>query len=218
MSFFPIRAFACFRIVSAKGWRYSFGMFTGIIETTAKVLRKTSTQIATERPPFFDDLKLGASVAISGVCLTVIGMTADSMTFDVVPETWAKTTLGDLKEGDTVNLERAMRADGRFDGHIVQGHVEGEGRVTAVHMEEDGSRRVEIALPEDLLLAVVPKGSITLHGISLTVARVQDDSITVAIIPETLQRTNFGLLRTGDRVNVETDVLGRYVRSILSPR
>ncbi len=323
-------------------------MFTGLIETTAEVLDRTDGGITVARPRIFDDVTIGSSVAVSGACLTIVELTDASMRFDVVPETWARTTLGKKQKGDRVNLERALRADGRFEGHVVQGHVEGVGVIVSVsssiprplppeeegesweksgmganllhfsremrkkpmkaveflweHLRHDqlgvrfrrqyviGGRildffcprenlaieldgavhtsrtarkedalrdeylkedhrvrvlrftndqvlndvqsvlsilrsvigsppppeegagvEVTIELPSDLARFVVPKGSIALDGVSLTVATVENDDVTVALVPHTLKETTLGLLREGDRVNVETDVLVRAV-------
>jgi riboflavin synthase len=186
-------------------------VFTGIIETTAEVLGRGDTTLTVRRPLAFDDVREGSSIAVAGVCLTVTQLQQAKMFFDVVPETWTKTTLGERKPGDKVNLERALRADGRFDGHIVQGHVEGTATVT-----EAANGLLMIVVPSGVRPFVVPKGSITLDGVSLTVANVQDDLVTVALIPTTLRDTTLGLLKPGDRVNVETDILGRYAQSFLS--
>jgi riboflavin synthase len=190
-------------------------MFTGIIESTGAILQKSDTQLTVERPASFDDLKLGASIAISGVCLTVVEMSETQMTFDVVAETWSKTKLGDLQVGDLVNLERALRADGRLDGHIVQGHVEEVGIVTNGKRQTTNDK-LHLQLPKELLPFVVQKGSITLDGVALTVTQIEGDTISVALIPETLERTTLGRLQNGDRVNVETDILGRYIHAMLA--
>ena len=184
-------------------------MFTGIIEAIGDVLQKTDDSLVVTRPMLFDDMKKGSSVAVSGACLTIVALDAKTMTFNVVEETWAKTKLGELTMGDRVNLERALRADGRLDGHMVQGHVEGVGVVS--HQ----SPTPQIKLPVELLKFIVPKGSITLDGVSLTVASIDGDIISVALIPETLQVTTLGTLTPGDQVNIETDILGRYVHSLL---
>lgn len=336
-------------------------MFTGIIEATAEVLHRDDRSIIVARPSLFDDLKLGSSVAISGVCLTVVKMDDESLRFDVVPETFAKSNLGTLRAGDRVNLERAMRADARFDGHVVQGHIEGVGEIVAIvssiprplppreegesyskkpvlasivsaarsmrsnptaseailwnvirydqlgvrfrrqyplggrildfycpkhrlcievdggihqnakakkedelrseyllkgyavrvirftndeiakqlpqvldHIqkainspppveeglgveENGGESGVTLALrvPRELLPYIIPKGSIALDGVSLTIASVADDILTVALIPETLRQTTFGDKKEGDAVNIETDI---FVRALLHQR
>lgn len=156
----------------------------------------------------------GASVSVSGACLTVAAARSRSaapLVFDVVPETLAKTTLGSLGPGDRVNLEPAARADTALDGHVVQGHVEGVGRVEAV--DRSDGWRVRVRPPTELMPCIVPKGSVTMDGVSLTVAAVDaaEGWFEVALIPTTLERTTLGDLGAGDRVNVETDVLARTV-------
>ncbi|MEK7563022.1 MAG: riboflavin synthase [Patescibacteria group bacterium] len=186
-------------------------MFTGIIEATAKIIEARDDLLIIERPASFIGIKGGSSIAVSGVCLSVEELNKKSIRFSVVPETLRKSTIGSFKEGNLVNLERAMRADARLDGHIVQGHVEGVGEVI-----ENGKLKIEnetlltIKVPSHLLLGIVPKGSIALDGVSLTVASINGDQITVALIPLTLEHTTLGKLQPGDLVNVETDVLARH--------
>jgi len=189
-------------------------VFTGIIEATATISKRTKTSLVVARPRGFDDVKLGASIAVAGVCLTVTKMTKDAFTFDVVPETWSKSTLGKKKEGDYVNLERAIPAMGRLDGHVVQGHVEGTATVTHTAVAGEG-RELTVTLPRDLLPMVAQKGSIALDGVSLTVARLSDDACTVALVPATVLHTTLGDLGEGDAVNVETDILARTVARLL---
>lgn len=190
-------------------------MFTGIIEATAKILESDNGRLVIERPASFTDIKEGSSIAVSGVCLSVEEMNKKSVRFSVVPETLRKTTIGSFKEGNLVNLERAMRADARLDGHIVQGHVEGVGEIIDPSAGSGGKWKIEnetlltIKVPSHLLSGIVPKGSITIDGVSLTVASIDGDQITVALIPLTLEHTTLGKLQPGDRVNVETDVLAR---------
>jgi len=189
---------------------YNSEVFTGIIETTANILENNNSKLVLERPAMFDDIKLGASICVSGVCLSIVAFDDQSMRFDVVEETMKKTKLGDLMIGDVVNVERSMRADGRFEGHIVQGHVEG------VAVIGDGRSEIgtlEIVLPDALVPFVIEKGSIAIDGVSLTVASMVDAVCTVALIPHTLSNTTLGSLKTGDRVNIETDILGRYILS-----
>jgi riboflavin synthase len=185
-------------------------VFTGIVETTAPVLERTDARLTLVRPAVFDIYK-GCSIAVNGVCLTLVEFDADRMVFDVVGETWRRTNLGDLLVGNTVNLERAMKAHGRFEGHIVQGHVE-----DVAIMEEwkdDGQwKQLTVRVPDRLTLSIVEKGSIALDGMSLTVAKIDGDLLTVALIPHTLEITTIGLRQPGDRINVETDILAHYVR------
>ncbi|MDD5102778.1 MAG: riboflavin synthase [Candidatus Peribacteraceae bacterium] len=189
-------------------------MFTGIIEATAKVTVQGGGKLMLERPVSFDDVRLGSSISVSGVCLTVAAMDARALTFDVMPETVAKTTIGDMAMGDVVNLERALSAHGRFEGHVVQGHIEGTGEVIGLQ-NLGGDVRLTIRVPAELQRAIVPKGSICLDGVSLTIADVGPNSCTVALIPITLQSTTLGVKRMGDRVNIETDIL---VRTLLVVR
>ena len=189
-------------------------MFTGIVECATAVVEKTDTGLVLARPAAFDDLALGNSIATSGVCLSLVEFTEKTMRYDVVPETWARTNLGDLTVGDTVNVERSVRADGRLEGHIVQGHI--EGTAETISLLQDGRWvTLKLRMPAALLPYVVKKGGIALDGVSLTVADVEGDIVSIALIPHTLQVTTLGLLTPGKRVNVETDIVGRYVRSFL---
>ena len=189
-------------------------MFTGLIEATGKILATERSSLTIARPALFDDVKPGSSIAISGVCLSITKLDDQSMTFDVMPATLQKTTLGSLKKDDAVNLERAMKADGRFEGHIVQGHCDGVGTVTKIEDREteDGRHRaICILLPDSLKPFVILHGSIAIDGVSLTVATLKDDELSVALIPQTLALTTLGGRKKGDRVNLEADVLGKYV-------
>ncbi len=185
-------------------------MFTGIIESTAVVKKAGGSSLTLARPAMFDDLKAGGSIAVSGVCLSVTAMDDASMSFDVIPTTLKKTTLGGLKAGDTVNLERALPANGRLDGHVVLGHCEGVGKVTSI--TADGNDRIiTVSIPSGLEQFVVPHGSIAVDGVSLTVADTDGQTFSIALIPLTLEHTTLGGLKEGDGVNIESDVLGRYV-------
>ena len=196
-------------------------VFTGIVETTAKVLQKTDTGLVLERPRTFTDITIGSSICVSGACLSVVGLDDQTMRFDVVPETWRRTNLGDLHIGDCVNLERSLRADGRFEGHVVQGHVEGTGLVTCylpagqAGSLHDRETILTVQIPKDLLSFVIEKGGIAIDGVSLTVAKMEGDQCTIALIPHTLEVTTLGSLKEGERVNIETDVMGRYMMSIV---
>ena len=199
-------------------------MFTGIIEATAPILGKMDTGLTLERPATFDDIRLGSSIAVAGCCLSIVEFDERSMRFDVVEETWNCTKLGSLEEGDPVNLERAMKADGRFEGHMVQGHVDGVGQVKVENREQrtlrpssgqaENSVTLTISLPERMLPHVVPKGSICIDGVSLTVASLRGSECAIALIPHTLQNTTLGDLREGDSVNIETDIVGKYLKKI----
>lgn len=181
-------------------------MFTGIIEATASVLEKTDSGITLQRPSTFDDIKHGCSIAVSGVCLSVTSFDDTKMSFDVVKTTFRKTKLGSLALGDAVNLERALSAQGRFEGHVVTGHTEATGTVKQV--TDEG---FTISVPQTLLPYIVSHGSITIDGVALTVANLENDAVTVAIIPLTRTETTLGSMKEGDTVNLETDILGKYI-------
>lgn len=181
-------------------------MFTGIVEDTARVVQKGNSSLVLERPTLFDDLKIGCSIAVSGACLSVTKFDDKTMSFDVVPTTFQKTKLGSLNPGNFVNVERALPANGRLEGHIVLGHCEGVATVEKIE-----NTMMTIAIPKNLLPYVVLHGSITLDGVALTVAELQKDQVTVALIPHTLENTTLGSLKPKDKINVETDVLGKYI-------
>jgi riboflavin synthase len=188
-------------------------MFTGLIEHLGRVAgvddRGPVRRVRIETP-LAADLTLGESVAVNGVCLTVTDTAGGEMHADLGPETLRVTTLGDLGPGATVNLERAMRADSRFGGHFVQGHVDAVGTVGEVRTDGD-SRWVTIGFPRPLAAYFVRKGSVAVDGISLTVADLTDDAFAVMIIPFTWAHTNMPALRAGSRVNLECDMVGKYV-------
>ena len=163
------------------------------------------------------DTRAGDSVSVNGACLTVGEAEGRTLTFFAMPETLRRTALGTLREGSPVNLERAMAAGSRFGGHIVQGHVDGVGEVLGVR-PEGGAEIWSFRAPEAVLRYCVEKGSICVDGISLTIASVGEDSFTVSILPQTRANTNLGGLRGGSRVNLEADVVGKYVERLLEPR
>jgi len=190
-------------------------MFTGIVETIGRVVsiapHGEKTRLAIEAPIVAAGLPIGASVAVSGTCLTAVEVAGGSVVFEAVRETLDRSALGDLRVGSAVNLERAMRADGRLDGHIVQGHVDGIGRVRAVERRGDDVR-FAVDCDADFRDLLVPKGSVAIDGVSLTVVEVDEHGFDVALIPHTLAVTTLGERRPGDRVNLEADVLGKYVK------
>ena len=194
-------------------------MFTGIVEDLGRVSELTrlqdSARIGIETALPISDTGLGGSVAVSGVCLTVVEHTDAGFVADVMAETLSRTTLGSLSVGDPVNLERALPADGRLDGHIVQGHVDGTGTIVD-RVAGDRWETVRIALDASLLGYVAAKGSVAVDGTSLTVVDVDDHSasFTVALIPETLSRTTLGITGPGGRVNLEVDVIAKYVERL----
>jgi riboflavin synthase alpha subunit len=161
-------------------------------------------------------LGLGESVAVSGVCLTVVAVASGRLAFDVGEETLRVTTLGSLQPEDPVNLERPLRVDGRLGGHLVLGHVDGVGRVAGWRPQGDGAW-LEVSVPPALRPLVVPKGSVAVDGVSLTVAALGPDGFGVALIPHTLAATTLGRRRPGDPVNLEMDVIGKYVRGFVEP-
>jgi riboflavin synthase len=161
-------------------------------------------------------LKVGDSVALSGACLTVTGVNGSDVTFHAVPETLARTTLGDLDVGDQVNVEPALAAGEPLGGHYVQGHVDAVGRVRSVEREGEGARVWVEAAPE-IVRYCVEKGSITVDGVSLTIAELAEDAFAVALVPHTLAATTLSSLAAGDRVNLEVDVLAKYVERLVKP-
>jgi riboflavin synthase len=188
-------------------------VFTGLVEDLGTIVAVDATDDGarlTLDTPLAGQLGEGDSIAVNGVCLTAVGIDGDRFGADVMHETLRRSSLGDVEAGSRVNLELALRADARLGGHIMQGHVDGVGTVAAVR--EDGfARIVTIAAASDLLRYVVEKGSIAIDGISLTVARVDDAGFDVSLIPETLERTTLGVAEPGRTVNLEVDILAKYV-------
>jgi riboflavin synthase len=195
-------------------------MFTGLVADLGHVARVDRTADGvrlTVESPLARELGEGDSVAVNGVCLTAVGICGDRFGADVMHETLRRSSLGDVDEGGRVNLELALRADARLGGHMVQGHVDGVGAVAGVR--KDGfARVVTIEAPPDLLRYVVEKGSIAVDGVSLTVAEVGDTTFAVSLIPETLQRTNLGAAAPGTPVNLEVDILAKYVEKLVEAR
>jgi riboflavin synthase len=193
-------------------------VFTGIVETVGSVASLDRhgelVRIEVEAPAILDGVKLGDSITVNGACLTVMGVAPPRLAFEAVRETLDKTALGRLEPGSRVNLERAMRADGRFDGHIVQGHVDATGTVRALERQGTDVRLV-IESGEAFADQLVPKGSVAIDGVALTVVDVTRDGFDVVLIPHTLKETTLGERRPGDPVNLEADVLGKYVKKYL---
>lgn len=192
-------------------------MFTGIIEAFGKVKsirQEGSNKHFTIESPISSQLKIDQSVSHDGVCLTVVKVDSDSHTVTAIDETLQKSNLGKLKQGSTINLERCMIANGRFDGHIVQGHVDQTGTVKSVK-EANGSWLIDFEYDASLGNVTVEKGSVCVNGVSLTCFNSTVNSFTVAIIPYTYEHTNFGTLRSGDTVNLEFDIVGKYVKRLL---
>lgn len=195
-------------------------MFTGIIEEVGRIARidqkgeNRRIVIAADATP--KQLKTGDSVAVSGVCLTALNIGPGSFCADLAPETWVRTSFSRINQGALVNLELPMKADGRFGGHIVQGHVDGVGKLISLDRIPDSENWwLKIELPEELDRYVVYKGSLSIEGISLTVAKIEDRQCTVAIIPHTVEMTNLTSLQTGDPVNLEVDLIAKYVEKML---
>ena len=190
-------------------------MFTGIIEELGKVISIESNQIAVQAQYVLNDTKLGDSISVNGVCLTVTKIAKDYFNADISPETMNITALNNLKTGSVVNLERAMSANGRFGGHIVTGHIDGKGKL--INMKKNGNFFIlEVEIPDELKKYVVKKGSVTVNGISLTVADINSNIIKIAVIPHTYMNTNLKTLQNGEYINIETDILAKYVEKFLS--
>lgn len=193
-------------------------MFAGIIEHIGVVKslarQGDSARMTVDIGPLAADAKIGDSINVSGACLTVTAISGGIASFDVSGETLARTTLGALKTGDAVNLERAMRADSRLGGHFVQGHVDGVGKIKKISRGQN-DWTFEFSAPDDLRGQIVEKGSVAIDGISLTAASVTPEGFTVAVIPHTFENTTLGRKRAGDCVNIEADILGKYVRQFL---
>jgi len=196
-----------------------FLMFTGIIQHVGRVVRSVSSadgiRIDIDLGPLGESTGLGASVAVNGACLTVSSLDGSIAGFDVSAETLSRTTLGKLRSGDAVNLERALRADSRMGGHFVQGHIDGVGRIRNIK-RKGNDWTFEFSIAGDLLAQVVEKGSLAVDGISLTAAAVTPGGFTAAVIRQTFENTTLGGKKAGDEVNIETDILGKYVRRLLS--
>jgi len=197
-------------------------MFTGIVEELGRVaaiqeLPDNAIRITIEGPIVLSDANLGDSICVNGVCLTVAEQTGDVFTADVMSETINRTTIGDLLAGSQVNLERPVTLSTRLGGHLVQGHVDAVGTVSAREHSENWDV-VTITPPKELLKYVVEKGSITIDGTSLTVSAVTDSTFSVSLIPATLDKTTLGIRQIGDRVNLEVDVLAKYVEKLVAAR
>ena len=195
-------------------------MFTGIIEEMGKIkeIRRGSASalLTIEAQTVLEEVHLGDSIAVNGVCLTVTKFTQTLFTADIMHETLNRSSLGALRSGSLVNLERAMKADGRFGGHIVAGHIDGTGIITSVK-RDDNALWYTIQTSKDILRYIIEKGSVAIDGISLTVASVKPDAFQVSIIPHTAAQTTLSLRQPGDQVNLENDCIGKYVEKLLTP-
>ena len=192
-------------------------MFTGIVRELGTVDAFDGSRLVVAASETAASAAVGDSVAVAGVCLTVVEVGEGRLAFDVVPETLARTVLGHLRPGGEVNLEPSLRVGDQVGGHVVQGHVDAVGRVRSVLPEGDGSR-VWIDAPETIVLYSVEKGSIAVDGVSLTIAALDDEGLEVALIPHTLEVTTLGRLEAGDVVNLESDVLGKVVQRYVAAR
>ena len=190
-------------------------MFTGIIEELGKVQTITSNKIEINASKITEDIKLGDSISVNGTCLTVTKILNNGFCADISPETYKVTSLSKLKSGDKVNLERAMSLNGRFGGHIVSGHIDGVGKCKNINKLGE-FYNIEFELNNENSKYVVKKGSITIEGISLTVANIKNNIVTIAVIPHTFENTSLQNLKIGDIVNIETDILAKYVEKFLS--
>lgn len=193
-------------------------MFSGIVEETGRVVARRGARLVVEAGVTREGIEMGSSLAVNGVCLTAVELGGSTVGFDLGPETIARSTLGDLDAGDHVNLERPLRLDGFVGGHLVLGHVDGIGLVTAC--DEDGNTaRIRIEWQDPSLAPLlIPKGSVAVDGVSLTVAALDRRAFEIMVIPHTLERTTLGRLKPGRRVNLEMDVIGKYVLRAMSVR
>jgi riboflavin synthase len=197
-------------------------MFTGIIEEVGTITgvrqKGENRRITIEADHAPRELGKGHSIAVSGVCLTALDIKPRSFSADLAPETWARTSFSRIHEGARVNLELPMKADGRFGGHVVQGHVDGIGKLLAFErIADSGNWWLHIEIPPEVEKYTVFKGSISIEGISLTVARLEAQRCTIAIIPHTVEMTNLGSLQAGDPVNLEADLIAKYVEKMMRP-
>ena len=191
-------------------------MFTGIVEgigvirEIADSTRRSATRITVDLGSHSDGLQTGQSVALNGVCLTAVNLSGTECVFEMIEETVAKTDLGNLKVGGVVNIERSLKVGDRLEGHFVLGHVDGVGIIQEINEKPD-EVSISVVVPKDLSRYIVQKGSVAIDGISLTVVDVRDNVVSVSLIPHTVDVTNFRTRKLGDRVNIETDILGKYI-------
>lgn len=195
-------------------------MFTGIVEEIGQIekIQKSShsSKLTVRASKIFDDVKMGDSIAVNGICLTVTDFNNTQFTVDVMNETWKRTTLSQLERGKFVNLERALAVNGRFGGHIVTGHIDGIGTIKAI-TKDSNAVWYRIETSKNLLSCIVEKGSIAIDGISLTIAKVSKNDFSVSVIPHTLDQTILKTKKIHDMVNLENDVIGKYIKKFLEP-
>ena len=196
-------------------------MFTGIIEEIGSVASSNLTggsgELRVEATPILEESKLGDSIAINGVCLTITRIAGQEITFDVSTETLRRSNLGSLKRGDQVNLERALAADGRFGGHMVSGHIDGTGTLND-RRQEGNATIFTFNMPATIARYLIEKGSIAIDGISLTITALSKDNFSVAVIPHSLQQTTLGKKEVGEKVNLENDLVAKYIEKLLQPK
>jgi riboflavin synthase len=193
-------------------------VFTGLVEEVGQVVeirRSAGAKLIVQAEKIASASVVGDSISVNGACLTVTNINGDQIAFDVVEETLSRTTLGELKRRDRVNLERSISAERLFGGHFVLGHIDGVGTVSKME-RQGGSAVIKISADEEIMRYVVTKGSIAVDGISLTIADCDKQGFSIAIIPHTLENTTLGYRRVGDRVNIETDILGKYVEKFIN--
>ena len=190
-------------------------MFTGIVEELGAVRDVAGHRFTVACRAVLGDTRVGSSIAVNGVCLTVVDRTDSTLAFDVTDETLDRSSLGRLRPGDGVNLERPVSLAARLGGHLVQGHVDGVGTVAATDPDGSGGLTLRIELPASLRRYVVEKGSIAVDGVSLTIASVHEDGVSIAVIPHTREVTTLGSIHPGDPVNVEADLLAKYVERLM---
>ena len=194
-------------------------MFTGIVEELARIKTikptKHGIRFTIAAKTVMDDLKIGDSISVNGVCLTIVDKEQDSFSMDLIEETLNKSNLGELKVEDYVNLERAMKVSDRFGGHIVQGHVETLGVILEKQMKDDEAV-ISVGLDPQWMRYCIPKGSVTLDGVSLTISAINGNIIEVALIPYTLENTTLGIKEKSETLNVETDIIGKYIDRLLT--
>lgn len=196
-------------------------MFTGLVEETGRLTEKIKTgngfQLSFEAKKVMDDLEIGSSISVNGVCLTVVKKYSENFSVDAIEETLKKTNLGSLQTGEKVNLERPLKADARLGGHFVLGHVDTTGKIIDIK-ELSNSHFVTILYPKDFKNYLIYVGSISIDGVSMTVAELKDDTFSVGVIPHTWEETIFSTKKIGDTVNLEFDVLGKYVEKIMQAK
>lgn len=193
-------------------------MFTGIVEekgTVKRISRGQNSCIEIQADKIFSDIHIGDSIAVNGVCLTVTDFSGNIFTADVMNETFSRSSLGSLRAGSHVNLERAMSANGRFGGHIVSGHIDGTGKIISTR-KDDNAVWYKISADKNIIKYIVEKGSVAIDGISLTVAKAERDNFSVSVIPHTSEETILSEKKAGDIVNLENDIIGKYVERFLN--